>query len=43
MFVMRPIGKKTIPDLQAGAARIVVRATRPVFVRLATGGIDRDA
>jgi hypothetical protein len=37
MFVMRPIGKKTIPDLQAGAARIVVRATRPVFVRLATG------
>jgi len=34
MFVMRPIGKKTIPDLQAGAARIVVRATRPVLYGL---------
>src|SRR5262245_49684110 len=34
MFVMRPIGKKTIPDLQAGAARIVVRAKRPVLYGL---------
>jgi murein DD-endopeptidase MepM/ murein hydrolase activator NlpD len=31
MYVMRPIGKRAIPDLQAGAARIVVRASRPVL------------
>jgi murein DD-endopeptidase MepM/ murein hydrolase activator NlpD len=31
LFVMRPIGKRAIPDLQAGAARIVVRASRPVL------------
>jgi murein DD-endopeptidase MepM/ murein hydrolase activator NlpD len=30
MYVMRPIGKQAIPDLQAGPARIVVRASRPV-------------
>jgi hypothetical protein len=34
MFVMRPIGKKAIPDLQAGPARIVVRASRPVVYGL---------
>src|SRR5262245_20407419 len=34
MFVMRPIGKKVIPDLQAGAARIVVHAKRPVLYGL---------
>ena len=34
MFVMRPIGKKAIPDLQAGPARIVVRASRPVLYGL---------
>jgi len=34
MFVMRPIGKKTIPDLQAGPARIVVRASRAVLYGL---------
>src|SRR5712691_13279690 len=30
-YVMRPIGKRAIPDLQAGPARIVVRASRPVL------------
>jgi murein DD-endopeptidase MepM/ murein hydrolase activator NlpD len=34
MYVMRPIGKQAIPDLQAGAARIVVRASRPVLYGL---------
>jgi hypothetical protein len=34
MCVMRPIGKKAIPDLQAGPARIVVRASRPVVYGL---------
>jgi murein DD-endopeptidase MepM/ murein hydrolase activator NlpD len=28
---MRPVGKRAIPDLEAGAARIVVRASRPVL------------
>src|SRR5688500_3566997 len=31
LYIMRPIGKRAIPDLQAGAARIVVRASRPVL------------
>jgi murein DD-endopeptidase MepM/ murein hydrolase activator NlpD len=31
LFVMRPIGKRDIPQLQAGPARIVVRAARPVL------------
>ena len=31
IYVMRPIGKGAIPDLQAGDARIVVRAARPVL------------
>ena len=34
IFVMRPIGKQAIPDLQAGPARIVVRASRPVVYGL---------
>src|SRR5688572_13067312 len=34
MYVMRPIGKQAIPDLQAGPARIVVRAARPVVYGL---------
>ena len=34
MYIMRPIGKRAIPDLQAGAARIVVRASRPVLYGL---------
>jgi murein DD-endopeptidase MepM/ murein hydrolase activator NlpD len=31
LYVMRPIGKRAIPDLQAGPARIVVHAARPVM------------
>ena len=31
LYVMRPIGKRAIPDLQSGAARIVARASRPVL------------
>jgi murein DD-endopeptidase MepM/ murein hydrolase activator NlpD len=31
IYVMRPIGKQALPDLQAGPARIVVRAGRPVL------------
>jgi murein DD-endopeptidase MepM/ murein hydrolase activator NlpD len=32
--VTRPIGKKNIPELKSGAARIVVTATRPSFLNL---------
>jgi murein DD-endopeptidase MepM/ murein hydrolase activator NlpD len=31
IYIMRPIGKRAIPELQAGDARIVVRASRPVL------------
>jgi murein DD-endopeptidase MepM/ murein hydrolase activator NlpD len=31
LFVMRPIGKKAVPELQQGKARLVVRAARPVL------------
>jgi len=31
IFVMRPIGKRAIPELQPGAARIVVHSARPVL------------
>ena len=31
LFIMRPIGKRAIPELQPGAARIVVHAARPVL------------
>jgi murein DD-endopeptidase MepM/ murein hydrolase activator NlpD len=34
LFVMRPIGKQAIPELQAGPARIVVRAARPALFGL---------
>jgi len=34
IYVMRPIGKQAIPELQAGPARIVVRASRPVVYGL---------
>jgi murein DD-endopeptidase MepM/ murein hydrolase activator NlpD len=34
MYVMRPIGKQAIPDLQAGPATIIVRASRPVVFGL---------
>src|SRR5215212_4420490 len=32
--VSRPIGKQSVPELQSGAARIVVTATRPSFLKL---------
>ena len=31
IYIMRPVGKRDIPELQAGPARIVVRAARPVL------------
>jgi Peptidase family M23 len=31
LYVMRPVGKRAIPELQPGAARIVVRAARPAL------------
>ena len=34
LFIMRRIGKSEVPQLQAGAARIVVRAARPVLFGL---------
>ena len=34
LYVMRPIGKRDIPELHAGPARIVVRAARPVLFGL---------
>jgi murein DD-endopeptidase MepM/ murein hydrolase activator NlpD len=44
MYVMRPIGKQAIPDLQAGPARIVVTASRPVLygLRQAESTATRD-
>src|SRR5262245_20902452 len=32
--ITRPVGKRDVPDLQAGAARIVVSATRPSILNL---------
>jgi murein DD-endopeptidase MepM/ murein hydrolase activator NlpD len=34
--VTRPLGKQSVPDLQAGAARLVVTATRKSFLNLRT-------
>jgi murein DD-endopeptidase MepM/ murein hydrolase activator NlpD len=31
IYIMRPIGKQAIPELREGAARIVVRASRPLL------------
>jgi len=31
IYIMRPVGKRDIPELQAGPARVVVRAARPVL------------
>jgi murein DD-endopeptidase MepM/ murein hydrolase activator NlpD len=44
LFIMRPVGKKDVPELQAGPARIVVRAARPVLygLRQATSEATRD-
>ena len=32
--ITRPLGKQSVPELQSGAARIVVTATRPSFLKL---------
>jgi hypothetical protein len=42
--ISRDIGKAAVPDLQSGAARIVVTATRPSFLNLRplTGSASRD-
>jgi murein DD-endopeptidase MepM/ murein hydrolase activator NlpD len=44
LFVMRQVGKKTIPELQNGPARIVVQAERPVVygLRRAKSTLTRD-
>ncbi len=34
--ISRPIGKQSVPELQSGAARIIVTATRPSFLNLRT-------
>jgi murein DD-endopeptidase MepM/ murein hydrolase activator NlpD len=36
LLVMRPIGKRAIPELKSGSARIVVHAARPVLYGLRT-------
>jgi murein DD-endopeptidase MepM/ murein hydrolase activator NlpD len=36
MRITRPFGKRSVPELQAGPARIVVTATRPSFLNLRT-------
>ncbi|MFP5378905.1 MAG: M23 family metallopeptidase [Vicinamibacteria bacterium] len=44
MWIIRPVGKRALPDLQAGAARLVVTAARPVFfgLREAVSTTSRD-
>ncbi|HEY5619051.1 MAG TPA: M23 family metallopeptidase [Vicinamibacterales bacterium] len=44
IYVMRPIGKRDVPELQAGRARLVVRAARPVLFgfREAESEVSRD-
>ena len=44
IYVMRPIGKRAIPELQNGNARITVRAARPVVrgIRQAESTVTRD-
>jgi len=34
LYVMRPVGKRALPDLQSGPARIVIKASRPVLFGL---------
>jgi murein DD-endopeptidase MepM/ murein hydrolase activator NlpD len=36
IHVSRPIGKQSVPELQSGAARVVVTATRPSLLNLRT-------
>jgi murein DD-endopeptidase MepM/ murein hydrolase activator NlpD len=44
MQVSRPVGKQSVPELQAGPARIRVTATRPSFLKLRqlTGTATKD-
>jgi murein DD-endopeptidase MepM/ murein hydrolase activator NlpD len=44
IYISRPIGKRAIPDLQAGPAKIVVHASRPVLrgMRQADSQATRD-
>jgi murein DD-endopeptidase MepM/ murein hydrolase activator NlpD len=44
IYVIRPIGKQDMPELQPGPARIVVRASRPVLygLREAESQLTRD-
>ncbi len=44
IYIMRPVGKRDLPELQAGPARIVVRAARPVLygMRQAESEATRD-
>ena len=44
IYVMRPIGKRAIPELQNGAARISIQAARPVVygIRQAETSVTRD-
>jgi murein DD-endopeptidase MepM/ murein hydrolase activator NlpD len=44
IFVIRPIGKQALPNLEAGPARVTVTASQPVFygIRTATTSIARD-
>ena len=44
IYIIRPIGKQDLPDLQPGPARIVVRAARPVLygLREAESQLARD-
>ena len=34
LYIMRPVGKRSIPELQPGPARIVIQAARPVLAGL---------
>jgi murein DD-endopeptidase MepM/ murein hydrolase activator NlpD len=36
LHIARPFGKQSVPELQSGAARIVVSGTRPSFLKLRT-------
>jgi murein DD-endopeptidase MepM/ murein hydrolase activator NlpD len=44
VFVMRPIGKRAIPELQNGPAKVIVHAARPVVygIRQAETSMTRD-
>jgi murein DD-endopeptidase MepM/ murein hydrolase activator NlpD len=44
LYISRPVGKRALPELQAGKARIIVRAARPVVygIRQAESEAARD-